>query len=44
MQKLHMDNRTQLAVYGVHEGYTVNGRAGNPTLGHSKKQADARSR
>ncbi len=27
MQKLHMENRTQLAVYGVHEGYTVTGRA-----------------
>ncbi len=27
MQKLHMENRTQLAVYGVHEGYTVAGRA-----------------
>ncbi|MCH9009826.1 MAG: response regulator transcription factor [Chloroflexi bacterium] len=41
MQKLHMDNRTQLAVYGVHEGYTVNGRAGNPKLGVSRKQAAA---
>ena len=41
MQKLHMDNRTQLAVYGVHEGYTVNGRAGNPRLGVSRKQAAA---
>ena len=37
MQKLHLDNRTQLAVYGVHEGLTVNGRAGIPSLGASKK-------
>ena len=26
MQKLHLDNRTKLAVYGVHEGYTVGSR------------------
>lgn len=26
MQKLQMENRTQLAVYGVHEGYTVTTR------------------
>ncbi len=37
MQKLHLDNRTQLAVYGVHEGLTVNGRAGAPELGVSKR-------
>ena len=26
MQKLNQDNRTQLAVFGVHEGYTLSGR------------------
>ena len=33
MQKLHLDNRTQLAVYGVHEGYTVVGGEGVRVLG-----------
>ncbi len=36
MQKLHLDNRTQLAVYGVHEGLTVNGRERYPVAGFSK--------
>ena len=36
MQKLHLDNRTQLAVYGVHEGLTVNGRERYPLAGLSK--------
>lgn len=27
MQKLNQENRTQLAVYGVHEGYTLSGRS-----------------
>lgn len=31
MQKLHRENRTQLAVYGVHHGYTIAGRAKTPT-------------
>ena len=30
MQKLHRENRTQLAVYGVHHGYTIAGRAKSP--------------
>lgn len=29
MQKLHMDNRTQLAVFGVREGYANTGRSNN---------------
>ena len=33
MQKLHLENRTQLAVYGVHEGYTMVGRSASPALG-----------
>ena len=37
MQKLNLDNRTQLAVYGVHEGLTVNGRERYPVAGFSKK-------
>lgn len=36
MQKLHLDNRTQLAVYVVHEGLTVNGRERYPVAGFSK--------
>ena len=30
MQKLQLENRTQLAVYGVHEGYTVDARSSAP--------------
>ena len=33
MQKLDMDNRTQLAVYGVHTGYAGNGRKNAPFNG-----------
>lgn len=33
MQKLHMENRTQLAVYGVHQGYTVNKRQSDSARG-----------
>jgi DNA-binding NarL/FixJ family response regulator len=38
MQKLNQDNRTQLAVYGVHEGYTLTGRgAGTPEGGAARR-------
>ena len=37
MQKLNLDNRTQLAVYGVHEGLTVNGRERYPVAGFGKR-------
>ncbi len=30
MQKLRLENRTQLAVYGVREGYTISGSKGTP--------------
>lgn len=33
MQKLHMENRTQLAVHGVYEGYAVDGRKSAPFNG-----------
>ena len=37
MQKLHLENRTQLAVYGVHEGYTTaNGRSKAPEYAASR--------
>ena len=36
MQKLHLENRTQLAVYGVHEGYTVAGRSTAPAYAASR--------
>ena len=36
MQKLHLENRTQLAVFGVHEGYTVVGRNNTPVYGGAR--------
>ena len=38
MQKLHMENRTQLAVYGVHEGFTVAGGSRSPAYGVGRPQ------
>ncbi len=31
MQKLHLDNRTQLAVYGVREGFALDSRNSYPS-------------
>lgn len=36
MQKLHLENRTQLAVFGVHEGYTVVDRQSTPAYGSAR--------
>ena len=39
MQKLHMENRTQLAVYGVYAGYAVDGRKSAPLNGGGRTKA-----